>query len=234
MCFSSELEKMNVVAAYFQAKVDQQAFEQFIAFRKEHPKEFKTVGDDLRIFPNYYGYTIVSEKGQRIIRPMRYQLLPHFSKSSRYTRANPKTGRQVQISTFNARADSLEKRHAWKQVFGKKHCLAVHKRFFEYVEHPQTKKSQLIAFHGKEHPLLWSAGLWDRWQSPDGSYFIDSYAMVTLDPVPAIEQAGHDRMPAMIERELIDDWLNPGQESIQELYEILEHREPVQYEFQFA
>lgn len=234
MCFSTELEKMKIVAEYFKAKIDQTAFDQYIEFRNAYPNEFKTVGEDLRIFPNYFGYAIISEGGQKVIRPMRYQLLPHFSKGPRYTRTNPKTGRQVQISTFNARVDSLEKRHAWKNIFGKKHCLAVHKKFYEYVEHPKTKKSALISFEGKEHPLLWSAGLWDRWESPDKKFFIDSYAMVTLDPVQEIEEAGHDRMPAMIERDLIDSWLNPQDESLEELYEILDHREPVQYEFQFA
>lgn len=234
MCFSTELEKRDRVAAYFEAQIDQLSFDKFVEFKNSHEKEFKMVGDDLRVFPNYVGYTIVSDQGKRVIRPMRYQLLPHFAKESRYTRTNPKTGRQVQISTFNARVDSLEKRHAWKNVFGTKHCLAVHKRFFEYVEHPETKKSALISFTGKGYDLLWSAGLWDRWESPDGKYYIDSYAMITLDPVPEIENAGHDRMPAMIEKELIDSWLNPEGESRQELYEILDHREPVQYEFKFA
>ena len=190
MCFSTELEKMNIVGDCFGARVDDVAFNKFIEFRKRYPDDFKTVGEDLRIYPNYFGYIIVKDNKQnRIIRPARYQLLPHFSKNSKYIRVNSETGREVQVSTFNARVDSLEKRYAWKKIFGKNHCLVVHKKFYEYVKNDETGKSSLISFKGKGYPLLWSAGLWDRWESPDRKFFIDSYAIITTNPVQIIEEA---------------------------------------------
>ncbi len=86
--------------------------------RRKEPKS-----KDYRIFPGWYAPVIVSENGQRIIRPMRYQCRPPKAPSS-YDRDYP--------GTYNARRDNLER--AWKDLFGYRHGLIVVGRFYENVE----------------------------------------------------------------------------------------------------
>lgn len=233
MCFSVQIDRnLNRLATRFGATVSKSSFEKFLMKKEQDPKTFKAPDKVNRIYPNYFAPVIIKEEGKRVIKPMRYQLLPHFSKESTYTMVNPKTNRKKTIPTYNARLDSLESRRAWENIFMKNHCLVPFVRFFEWVEY-QGKKKQ-IGFYSNEHEIMWAPGLYDHWSSDDGKEEIDSFAIITTDPHPDVVRMGHDRTPIFLNEEYINDWLTPENESKDEIYEMLKQEENRQYQYEWV
>lgn len=75
---------------------------------------------DCRIFPGYYAPVMISEGGQRVIKPMRYKCRP-IGKPPIYDTKYP--------GTYNARRDNLQ--GFWREQFGYTHGLVVVGRFYE-------------------------------------------------------------------------------------------------------
>lgn len=228
MCFSIQVDQnIKKLSRRFNAQVLDNKERDFERFRKDHSKIFDKLPDaNARIYPNFFCPVLTSNGDKNYFSPMRYQLLPHFNKTEKYTRTNPKTGRQVGISTFNARLDSLEKRHAWKNIFMKKHALVAFNSFYEYVR-DENDKPMLVRFSPNNTDLMWAACLWDHWECDE--YYIDSFAIITNTPPPEVLHAGHDRCPIFIKEQYINEWLRPENESKDEIYELLLETEPTYF-----
>ena len=123
--------------------------------------------------------------GRRISEVMRWGLVPWWAKDIK-----------VGYSTFNARADSVTTRpafrNAWKRA---QRCLVVTNGFYEW-----RKKSdrQPFAVGMANDDLMVMAGLWDERKSPQGER-IKSCTVVTTEPNNVVG-ALHDRMPVILDR----------------------------------
>ena len=233
MCFSVQIDRsLNKMAARFGATVSRSSFEKFLSNKEINPKKFKAPDEVNRVYPNYFAPVIIRDQGNKIIKPMRYQLLPHFSNESTYTMVNAKTKRKKTIPTYNARLDSLEDRKAWEPIFMKNHCLFPFIKFFEWVEFEGQKKQ--IGFHAQNCEVMWAPGLYDQWVSKDKKEIIESFALITTDPHPDILKMGHDRTPIFLKEEYIDDWLDPQNETKDEIYEMLNQHESVNYDYEWV
>lgn len=247
MCFSVQIDKdIRRLAALFGARPavkefyalkELQDFEQkagpeeikkiFGLKRKPNGAFFKTPEEDGRVYPNTFAPAIVlekgeREKGERTILPMRYRVRPKGSREEIPSKYN----------VFNARIDSLEKRKTWSSLFGRKHALFPFHSFYEWVEDKEGKK-RLINFAPENKETMWAPALWDEWTSADGKIKFSSFALITDDPPPEIEEQGHDRCPVFLSEEYIDVWLSPQNRSKEELYSLLGNKTETNYRFNF-
>ncbi|MBA8680528.1 SOS response-associated peptidase family protein [Stenotrophomonas tumulicola] len=178
---------------------------------------------DSRIFPGYYAPVIVSEGGQRVIKPMRYQCR---------LAGKPATYDQRYPGTYNARRDSLEK--FWAPAFGYTHGLMVVDTFYENVEGPDGK-NQVVQFTPRTGEPMLVACLWSHWVDPAGQEpDLLSFAAITDDPEPEVAAAGHDRTIINIKPEHVDAWLNPDPADLTGLYRIFDDKRHPFYEHQIA
>ncbi len=179
---------------------------------------------DSRIFPGVYAPVIVSEHGQRVIKPMRYQCrLPD----------KPARNDALYPGTYNARRDSLES--YWKSAFGHRHGVVVVQSFYEHVPRHALEQRTLspgeapanvvLEFRPQPPRDLLIACLWSEWEGPEGRLL--SFAAITDEPPREVAAAGHDRCIVPIRREHLDSWLNPDPQDLAALYRILDDREPV-------
>jgi putative SOS response-associated peptidase YedK len=231
VCFSVEVDvDLKKLAEKFKAKVNKEAFDHFQKLQNEDPKQYKYVyEDDHRIYAKTWAPVICHVKGENQIRPMRYQLLPSFSPTERYTRTNPKTGREVEIKgTYNARLDSLMKAKAWQKPFMHYHALLPVKRFFEWVQ--KEGKATMISFAPKNEEYLLAPCLYDNWYSPDKSKIIQSFAIITTDPNPEVMEMGHDRCPININETQVETWLSPEKQDMDRILNVLQHPHKSYYE----
>jgi putative SOS response-associated peptidase YedK len=74
----------------------------------------------------------------------------------------------------------------------------------------QLKSGQPFAF----------AGLWERWDSPDGST-IFSTAIITTQPNDLMREI-HNRMPVILPETAHETWLQQGETNIQDLISLLQ------------
>ena len=68
-----------------------------------------------------------------------------------------------------------------------------------------TKIKRRISFTDKGQPVLYMAGLYNRYQGEDRFVILTTAANDSMRPV-------HDRMPLVLERDEIHKWLNEDQQ----------------------
>jgi len=192
----------------------------------------ETTERDSRIFPGWYAPVMVMERGERLLKPMRYQCRP-AGKPAFYDSKYP--------GTYNARRDNLE--GFWKGQFGRSHGVMVASAFFEHVSRHAMQGRELAAGEKEEsvilefrpntsEPML-VACLWSHWQG-EGEAELDSFAAITDDPPAEVAAAGHDRCIIPIKPEHIDAWLTPDPANLAASYRILDDRQRPYYEHRLA
>ena len=87
----------------------------------------------------------------------------------------------------------------------------------------------MVAFAPDNYDLMWTPALYDIWVSKDKKMSFHSFAVITGDSPPEIEEQGHDRYPIFLQETLIVDWLQTQGKSAAHYYELLQYKEPVHY-----
>jgi len=149
---------------------------------------------DSRIYPGQYAPLIVSEAGERVIRPFRYHLRPRGQ--------GPEFDRKFD-GNYNARRDRLSEVFWWKSVFGKNHGLLPIKAFFENVA--RGDENVVLRFEPRDLGEMIVPCIFDR--NEEGPFTLDSFALITDEPNPEVAAAGHDRTPIILREKYIDLWL---------------------------
>ena len=132
---------------------------------------------------------------------MRWGLIPSWSKSL--------TGPPL----FNARSETVAEKPSFRTAFRRRRCLIPADGFYEWQAlTPKQKQPHYITLRSG-HPFAF-AGLWESWQSPDGSK-VESCTIITT-AANAFMQPLHDRMPVILSPDEFAPWLDfeltePGQ-----------------------
>ena len=130
---------------------------------------------------------------ERELTVMRWGLIPHWSKEP------------GGYSTFNARAETLNSKPAFRSSFRHHRAIIPADGNFEWQTTGSSKKP--LFFHRPGNDPLALAGLWDSWTEPGGRE-VESFTIVVRPARPDIASI-HDRMPAILLEEYWDSWLNP-------------------------
>ncbi len=106
---------------------------------------------------------------------------------------------------INARAETVGQKPAFRGPFRHRRCLVVADGFYEWQREGRIK--QPFYFQMKDGGPFGFAGLWDRWQGPDGKS-VESCTLLTTEP-NALLGPIHHRMPVIIDPRHYTDWLDP-------------------------
>jgi putative SOS response-associated peptidase YedK len=109
---------------------------------------------------------------------------------------------------INARGETLAEKPAFRGSYKYKRCLILADGFYEWQPQPgkKTKLPHYIRLKGGGPFAL--AGLWDEWNSPDGSA-VRTCTIVTTGP-NELMSAIHNRMPVILHPEDQGRWIEPG------------------------
>lgn len=121
-------------------------------------------------------------------------LIPFWSK-------DPATGKGI----INARAETVDTKASFKHSFRSKRCLIPADGFYEWKKEGNSKKP--YRFTLQSGGLFTFAGLWEEWNSPQGT--IRSCAIITTGANDVL-QAVHNRMPVIVPADEEAVWLGPG------------------------
>ena len=117
-----------------------------------------------------------------------------------------KPGERFPPTTFNARAEGIEKASMWKAAFAHHRCLIPADGFYEWKKlRPKNNPKYEIALTGSK-PFAF-AGLWGAWKNPDTREWLQSYTIITTDPNELMESI-HSRMPIILHARDYDRWLS--------------------------
>jgi putative SOS response-associated peptidase YedK len=144
----------------------------------------------------------VSKQG-RLLESMRWGLVPFWAKDL-----------SIGSRMFNARAETLESKAAFKSAIETHRCLVLADGFYEWKRNDSGGRRRRIPFYftrADGEPLAF-AGLWASWRDPslanDQAPWIHSCTIVTTDSGPDVASV-HDRMPVVVEPEHVEEWIDP-------------------------
>lgn len=146
--------------------------------------------DRIRIVPGNDA-PVLTKSG---IQLMRYGLIPHWSSVK-----NPK------FSTYNARIETVDQKPSWKVPFEKFHCVVPISGFVEPI-YESYWAGHMVEFYGST--VLFAAGIYDRWKSPQTEEFLESFAILMHTPSDFVSAIGHDRMPIFLNKNSAKLWVS--------------------------
>jgi putative SOS response-associated peptidase YedK len=156
----------------------------------------------------------MSDSG-RLLEPMRWGLVPWWAKDL-----------SIGNKMFNARAETLETKGAFKSALESHRCLVLADGFYEWKRNDgagRRRRTPSYFTRSDGEPMAF-AGLWSSWRDPklpkDASPRIQSCTIVTTSSNADVE-AVHDRMPVIVECNDVEEWLEPSPLDSAELATIL-------------
>ena len=152
-----------------------------------------------------------SDEGKRALVRLRWGLVPAWSK-----------GPDSRYSMINARAETVKSKPAYRNAFKHRRCLIPAEGFYEWKAGKDGKTPFLIRLAGGEPFAM--AGLWERWQAPEGDS-IESCTIIVTDANNLV-RAIHDRMPVILQREDFAAWLDPANQDGDGLLAMLKPADP--------
>ncbi|MEE8393784.1 MAG: SOS response-associated peptidase [Rhodospirillales bacterium] len=136
------------------------------------------------IAPTQEAPVIRQEGGVRSISLCRWGLVPSWS-----------DGPDSRFSMFNARAETIAEKPAFRDAFRKRRCLVPADGFYEWTGAGGAKQPYRITLEGGG-PFAF-AGLWEAWKGKDGTK-TESFTIIVTEAAPGIRHI-HDRMPVIIQ-----------------------------------
>jgi putative SOS response-associated peptidase YedK len=120
---------------------------------------------------------------------------------------------------INARAETISEKPSFRTAFRRRRCLIPASGFFEWKQEPGRKTKTPMYIRLKSGKPFALAGLWERWDAPDGST-VFSCAIVTTQP-NELMQVIHNRMPVILPSQSYSLWVNPTEPPLPKLTELL-------------
>lgn len=145
------------------------------------------------IAPGQLVLAVISDGRQYRIGYLRWGLVPHWAKDQK-----------IGYKMINARAETIDKKPAFRNLFFRRRCLIPADGFYEWKQ--EKGKKQPYRIIATDRPLFAFAGLWDRWEQH--GQMIDSCTIITTSANEKMA-AIHERMPVILEEESWGEWLNP-------------------------
>lgn len=119
---------------------------------------------------------------------------------------------------INARAETLAEKPSYRRPLSRRRCLIPADGFYEWKKNPDGTKTPMH-IRLKSGSLFAFAGLWEVWQSPDGSE-LPSGTVITTRPNELMADI-HDRMPVILPESAYEQWLDPDEHPPEEFLDLL-------------
>lgn len=131
--------------------------------------------------------------GERELALVRWGLIPSWAKDP------------SKLSTFiNARSETAAEKPSFRASMRHRRCIVPADAFYEWTGKPGSKQPHMIRLRSGQ--TMGFAGLWEHWLGPDGSE-IETMAILTVRANAEMVSI-HDRMPAILDPDDYDVWLD--------------------------
>lgn len=103
--------------------------------------------------------------------------------------------------TFNAKCETVAIKPSYRDAFKRRRCIIPANGYYEW----DAKTKRPYYFQPTDFPVFPFAGLWVRWEGPDGEV-IESCTIITTEANKRISPI-HHRMPVILGEADWDEWL---------------------------
>lgn len=130
-----------------------------------------------------------------------------------------------QSKAINARSETVQEKPTFRNAFKKSRCLVPATGYYEWsTELGKYKPRQPIYVSRDDSKLLFFAGIYDRWTSPQGETK-QSVSIITREAVGDLASF-HSRMPMFLPRDRWDAWLDPKKQDVSQAKALFDNFQP--------
>jgi putative SOS response-associated peptidase YedK len=115
--------------------------------------------------------------------------------------------KDAKVAPINARSETAADKPMFRHALRKKRCLIPADGFYEWLSRAGEKRKQPFCFRPRDERPFAFAGLWERWQGPEGP--VESCAILTTEANELVRPV-HDRMPVILPEQHWSAWLDAG------------------------
>jgi len=120
---------------------------------------------------------------------------------------------------INARGETIAEKPSFRGSFKHKRCLILADGFYEWKTIRGQKTKQPYFIYTKDRKPFAFAGLWDSWESADGSS-IKTCTIITTQPNELMETL-HNRMPVILHPRDYKKWLDASPQAPENLLSLI-------------
>lgn len=120
---------------------------------------------------------------------------------------------------INARGETVADKPSFRGSFKYKRCLILADGFYEWKAAPGRKTKTPYFIHMNDRKPFAFAGLWDSWESPDGSS-LKTCTIITTEPNELMATI-HNRMPVILPPRDYAKWLDASPQTPENLLPLL-------------
>jgi putative SOS response-associated peptidase YedK len=130
----------------------------------------------------------------REFRFLRWGLIPSWAN-------DPSIGYKL----LNARSETVTEKASFRSAFKQRRCLIPASGFYEWKK--EGKRKQPYFIRPRDGGLFGLAGLWERWQAPQGE-MVETCTILTTE-ANELMRSLHERMPVIVYPRDEEEWLDP-------------------------
>ena len=138
---------------------------------------------------------IVRNGQTRVLEMFRWGLIPAWAKDQ-----------SIAGKLINARSETLHEKPSFRSALSRQRNLIFSSGFYEWRQNGRIKQPLYIRL--KDQSAFAFAGLWEEWISPEGTA-IFSTTIITCAANSLVSEI-HNRMPVILDRKKMWDWINPS------------------------
>lgn len=120
---------------------------------------------------------------------------------------------------INARGETVAEKASFRGSFKYKRCLILADGFYEWKTNPGKKTKIPYFIHMQDRKPFAFAGLWDSWESADGSS-IKTCTIITTEPNDLMATI-HNRMPVILHPRDYTNWLEASPQTPEKLIPLI-------------
>ncbi|NYF25263.1 SOS response-associated peptidase [Sporosarcina sp. JAI121] len=159
------------------------------------------------IAPSQQVVAVINDGTKNRLGHLRWGLIPPWAKDEK-----------IGYKMINARAETIAEKPSFRKAFKKRRCLIPADSFYEWKKTEDGKAPIRIKLKSDE--LFAIAGLWESWKSREGTVIYTCTA-ITTKPNSLMEPI-HARMPVILRQQDEATWLNPENEDVDSLANLLQ------------
>lgn len=150
--------------------------------------------------------TIINDGTKNRVGTLKWGFVPPFAKDE-------KIGYQM----INAKAETLHEKPSFLPSFKSKRCVILADSFYEWKKEGSAKTPMRIL--SKDEKIFPMAGLWTTFTKEDGTK-LHTCTIITTEANDVMKDI-HERMPVILDEKSLITWLNPKENNIYSLSQLL-------------
>jgi putative SOS response-associated peptidase YedK len=188
----------------------------FVGFRNlEHLKEFFPIDKaacevtvNYNVAPTQKILAIVKRGGENWLDKFHWGFVPFWAKDI-----------SIGNKMINARAETVATKPSFRNAFKKRRCLILADGFYEWKGKKGQKQPMFLTIPDGNSFAF--AGLWETWNKKnDAGSIYKSCTIITTEASESVREM-HHRMPVILKPEVYEAWLDPENQKVAALENIL-------------